>query len=124
MRRFFIFLLFFLISSGSLWAKDQSALETLSQVEGLIEDRVTCFKENFGQVEQMRICRKNYMRSILFSAMKGRGQPQVGRFLLCVRSCPIQVALCRGDLELGLTSESCDEIEYECTKKCLIDFYW
>ncbi|MBF0352101.1 MAG: hypothetical protein HQM11_13800 [SAR324 cluster bacterium] len=98
--------------------------EILEQTRTIIKEREQCFTSHGDLNTRLRDCRKQYMRNILLTAQKGKGKPQLGKFLICLRECPIELALCRGDLELELHSEPCVKVETECVKKCLIDYYW
>ncbi len=110
---------------GGLHAQERmNAEEVLAEVESIVEERASCFLSHGDLTNRLRLCRKTYMRNILITAKKGYGKPQLGRFLLCLRECPMELALCKGDLELELRHTSCDDVERLCVKQCLIKFYW
>ena len=98
--------------------------EVLAEVKTIVTERKACFLRPGSASERVKVCRKDYMKDIVAAAKKGYGKPQMGRFLLCIRECPIEVAMCRGDIELGLRKDSCDGFENQCVKQCLIEFYW
>ncbi len=81
--------------------------------DALITRRLECYS-NTNSVLLRRGCRKEYSHAVMRSA-KGynksiratrhfqlkQGHRQLGHFILCVRKCPITIAICKGNLALG-----------------------
>lgn len=113
------------ISGNPVQATEKlSAQEVLEQAKQFVEERKACFLSHGDFTTRLRFCRKAYMSKILMVANQGYGKPQLGRFLLCLRVCPMELAVCKGDLDLELRDTPCEGVEFQCVKQCFIDYYW
>lgn len=101
----------------------------LSELEGDLRAVVTARNECYGQYSdlgsRLSICRKEYLSDILaLSRQKVKAAPSLGKFMLCVRECPLAYSMCRGtEPKVEDTNAECAMQEVRCIESCL-DQYW
>ena len=104
--------------------------------DSIIQERLSCYAQTSSIHIRLRSCRKEYTRKVMKLAKQisrairstrrfkpKRGHRKMGSFVICVRECPISLALCRGDVALGKYEGTCDKKELQCLEGCFSDYY-
>lgn len=101
----------------------------LSELEGELKEVVKRRNDCYGNISnlspRLSICRKHYLSEILALARQNiKSAPDLGKFMLCVRECPLAYSMCAGTEieEININSE-CTIKEIQCIELCL-DRYW
>lgn len=101
----------------------------LSDLEGDLKEVVAarndCYLSFYRLPPRLSICRKRYLTDILALARKEvKSAPELGKFMLCVRDCPLAYSMCRGtDINGTDAASECTKKELQCIELCL-DLYW
>lgn len=100
-----------------------SELET--ELKAVVKRRNDCYGSLSNISSRLTICRKRYLYDILSLARQNiKSSPTLGKFMLCVRECPLAYSMCEGTehKEVDINSE-CTVEEVKCIESCL-DLYW
>ncbi len=101
----------------------------LSELEGKLKAvavaRNDCYEGLSNLSLRLTKCRKHYSFDILELARQNiKSSPSLGKFMLCVRECPLAYSMCRGDESIEANDDSeCYVKEVQCIEACL-DLYW
>ncbi len=100
-----------------------SELET--ELKAVVKRRNDCYGNLSNFSSRLTVCRKHYLSDILALARKNiKSSPSLGKFMLCVRECPLVYAMCEGaGLNEGDIDLECTVEEIQCIESCL-DKYW
>ncbi len=101
----------------------------LSELEGefktVVRSRNDCYEGLSDLSLRLTKCRKRYLSDILALARQNiKSSPSLGRFMLCIRECPLAYSMCRGEESIEANNDSeCIVREVQCIEVCL-DYYW
>ena len=100
-----------------------SELET--ELEALVKKRNDCYGSHSELSSRLSDCRKHYLSDILALARQNiKSAPSLGKFMLCVRECPLTYSMCRGaESDEANPDVECSIKEVQCIEACL-DLYW
>ncbi|MBF0200247.1 MAG: hypothetical protein HQK66_02850 [Desulfamplus sp.] len=93
-------------------------------LEEVVRDRIFCYSSTSEYSLRLLNCRKEYIYRLLRTAReKIKSAPSLGKFILCIRDCPLSFSLCKGEEYLEATGIECEDMEILCIENCF-DRYW